>query len=470
MRRISQKRGKRRRGNMWKKVVPAAVLVLVLFVVMFAVGPDSKEGIAAFGEEGDSRIAEQMLQSDDAENLQRDKSEEQTDGTAESGSGNIGQYGLRSRSLAPQEQVFYEVPGETGILQGSPAEKDVQETAEEAAVSGYDLVLSFAGDICFDETCDVMRDYISQGEELEHNISPELLDLMRNSDVCWINNEFAYSDRGAPLANKMYTFRAKPERVKMLKEMGVDIAGLANNHVYDFGPEAMTDTLDTLRQAGIDYVGAGKDLEEAMTPVYREIDGIKIAYVAASRAEKYKMTPQATESGAGILRCYDTELFLEEIREAREQADYVIALVHWGTEYSAELEEVQMSTGREYIDAGADIVIGAHPHCLQGIEYYQGKTIVYSLGNFWFNSKSLDTMLLQVRLSGDDGGSEITAEHVEVQIIPAKQEECRARMLKGEEARGLFDYLEGISVNVVIDEEGVVRENRQVGETVRSQN
>lgn len=466
----SRKREKRKRGNMWKKVVPAGALVVALFVVMFLAGFGSKEGAEAFGEEGASRTAGQVMQNDEAANLQRDKSDEQTDGTAGSGSGNIEQHGSGSRLLAPQEQVFYEVPGEAGILQKSPDDKDIRETAEEEAVPGYDLVLSFAGDICFDETCDVMQDYIGQGERVEHNISPELLDLMRGADVCWINNEFAYSDRGAPLENKMYTFRARPERVKMLKEMGVDIVGLANNHVYDFGPEAMTDTLDTLRQAGIAYVGAGKDLEEAMTPVYREIDGIKIAYVAASRAEKYKMTPQATESGAGILRCYDTELFLKEIREAREQADYVIALVHWGTEYSAELEEVQMSTGREYIDAGADIVIGAHPHCLQGIEYYQGKPIVYSLGNFWFNSKSLDTMLLQVRLSGDDGGSEITAEHVEVQIIPAKQEECRTRMLKGEEARGLFDYLEGISVNVVIDEEGVVRENRQVGETVRFQN
>lgn len=424
MRRASRKREERKRENVRKKIVSVITLVMVLSAVMLAGCSDSKEGAEAFG-----------------------------------------QYGLKSRLPVLQEQAFYEMPDEASILQRSPADRDARETVKKTESSGYDFVLSFAGDICFDETCDVMQNYIAQGEKLENNISPELLDLMKNSDVCWINNEFAYSGGGAPLANKMYTFRANPERVKMLKEMGVDIAGLANNHVYDFGPEAMTDTFDTLRQAGIDYVGAGKNLEEAMTPVYREIDGIKIAYVAASRAEKYKMTPQATESGAGILRCYDTELFLKEIREAKEQADYVIALVHWGTEYSAELEEVQMTTGREYIDAGADIVIGAHPHCLQGIEYYQGKPVIYSLGNFWFNSKSLDTMLLQVHLSGDDRASEITAEHVEVRIIPAKQEECRTRILKGEEARGLFDYLEGISVNVMIDDEGVVRGSGQTGAT-----
>ena len=327
---------------------------------------------------------------------------------------------------------------------------------EEEEPEGYDIVLSFAGDICFDDSCAVMQDYIGQGEKLENNIAPELIKMMRDADVCFVNNEFAYSDRGKPLENKMYTFRASPERASMLQELGVDIAGLANNHVYDFGAEAMEDTFLALNQIGIDYVGAGRNLEEAMTPVYREIDGIKIAYVAASRAEKFKMTPQATEDAAGILRCYDTELFLQEIREARAQADYVIAIVHWGTEYSTELEEVQTVTGREYIDAGADIVIGGHTHCLQGMEYYKGKPILYSLGNFWFNDKPLDSMLVQVRLSGDDKASEITDEHVEVQIVPARQENCKTRILEGEDAERLFNDLERISEGVAIDEKGVM--------------
>ena len=93
---------------------------------------------------------------------------------------------------------------------------------------------------------------------------------------------------------------------------------------------------------------------------------------------------------------------MQTIKEAKENADYVIAFVHWGTEYSYELEEVQLSTGKEYLDAGADIVIGAHPHCLQGIEYYNGKPIIYSLGNFWFNDKTLDTILLNIHFYGDD--------------------------------------------------------------------
>lgn len=353
------------------------------------------------------------------------------------------------------EPLSAEVIEAAGTEDGKSAEEKVKDVEAEEP-EGYDILLSFAGDICFDDSCAVMQDYIGQGEKLENNIAPELIKMMQDADVCFVNNEFAYSDRGKPLENKMYTFRASPTRATMLQEMGVDIAGLANNHVYDFGAEAMEDTFRTLSQIGIDYVGAGRNLEEAMTPVYKEIDGKKIAYVAASRAEKFKMTPQATEDAAGILRCYDTELFLQEIREAREQADYVIAIVHWGTEYSTELEEVQTATGREYIDAGADIVIGGHTHCLQGMEYYKGKPILYSLGNFWFNNKPLDSMLVQVRLSGEDKALEITDEHVEVQIVPARQENCKTRLLRGEDAERLFNDLERISEGVAIDEKGVI--------------
>lgn len=169
------------------------------------------------------------------------------------------------------------------------------------------------------------------------------------------------------------------------------------------------------------------------------------------------MTPQATDTEPGILRCYDTELFLQAIREGSENADFCIAFVHWGTEYSFELEQVQTDTGRQYLDAGADAVIGAHSHCLQGMEYYEGKPIIYSLGNYWFNSKTLDTMLLQLHFSGDDTSAELT-----VQVIPAVQTGCRTVFAsQPEEQRRIYDFLESISVNVEISDEGIVAEEGQ---------
>ncbi len=321
-------------------------------------------------------------------------------------------------------------------------------------LNSFSFVLSFAGDINFDENWSTMKYYNTVENGIYDCISPELLQIMKDADIMCLNNEFTYSTGGKPLDNKLYTFRAHPSRVNILKEMGVDIVGLANNHAYDYGEQSLIDTMDVLSQADIQYVGAGHNNDEAMAPVYFEVQGKTIAYVAASRAEKYRMTPQATEDTPGILLCYDTELFLQTINEAKENADYVIAYVHWGTEYSYELEEVQLTTGKEYLDAGADIVIGAHPHCLQGIEYYNGKPIIYSLGNFWFNDKTLDTILLNVHFYGDD-----TEEYIDLEIIPAIQTNNTTLIVNEQsEKQRIFSFLESISINIEIDEAGIVSE------------
>lgn len=331
---------------------------------------------------------------------------------------------------------------------------NISDSAEEEDLNPFSLVLTFAGDINFDENWSTMKYYNSVENGIYDCISPELIQIMRNADIMCLNNEFTYSNGGSPLENKAYTFRANPSRVEILKELGVDIVSLANNHAYDYGEQSLVDTMAVLNQAGIKYVGAGHNIEEAMSPVYFEIQGKTIAYVAASRAEKYRLTPQATEDEPGILLCYDTELFIQAIKEAKQNAEYVIAYVHWGTEYSYELEEVQLITGKEYLDAGADIVIGAHPHCLQGIEYYEGKPIVYSLGNFWFNDKTLDTMLLNVHVYGDD-----MEKYVELEIIPAIQTNNTTLIVNEQsERQRIFSFLESISINVEIDDDGFVSE------------
>ena len=317
-----------------------------------------------------------------------------------------------------------------------------------------DITICFSGDISLADDAVTTKQWENSGRELEKCISPELLEIMNAADVMCVNNEFTFSTRGKPMKGKAYTFRAKPERVELLLEMGVDLALLANNHVFDYGKESILDTFATLTDAGISYFGAGHDLAEAMTPYYVEIDGITIAFVAASRAEKNKMTPQATETEPGILRCYDTELFLQVIKEADENADIVLACVHWGTEYSTVLEEAQLTTGKLYLDAGADAIIGSHSHCLQGMEFYNGKPIIYSLGNFWFNGKALDTMLLELRITGDRDNPQLAAA-----VIPARQENRKTTILTGQsEKEKLYEYLESISVNVEIDEEGIIRE------------
>ena len=328
----------------------------------------------------------------------------------------------------------------------------VEDTYTDSDNHPYDFTVCFAGDINLAENWGTTVFLDSQPNGIKDCISPELMEYMQNADIMCLNNEFTFTTRGEKLEGKLYHFRANPERVEVLKEMGVDIVKLANNHACDYGSQSLLDTMDTLKNAEIEYIGAGSNLQEAMTPVYIEADGKTVAFVAASRAEKNIKTPQATETEPGILRCYETELFIETIKEAKKNADFVLAYVHWGTEYSYELEEVQLTSGKEYLDAGADVVIGAHSHCLQGMEYYEDKPIIYSLGNYWFNEKTLDTMLLELHFSGDD-----TDKKVEVKVIPAIQAEYKTNIVTDEkEKERIFSFLEDISINVAIDENGLV--------------
>ena len=341
-----------------------------------------------------------------------------------------------------------EIPEKIDVIEETEATEDIEKVTGE-----YDFTLCFAGDVSLSEGAVTTAQLDASEGDISKCISLELLEMMKAADVMCLNNEFTYSNRGEPLSGKAYTFRANPERVDILHEMGVDMVQLNNNHVYDYGKVALLDTLDTLENAGIEYFGAGHNLEEAMDAVYVTLDDKVVAFVGASRAEKNKMTPQATDTKPGILRCYDTELFLESIRRADEKADFVIAVVHWGTEYSYDLEDVQLTTGKEYLDAGADAIIGGHSHCLQGMEYYDGKPIVYSLGNYWFNSKTLDTMLIELHFYGND-----VENHLEMKMIPAIQKNATTNWVEGEERERIFEFMESISINIEIDDAGIVKE------------
>ena len=366
-----------------------------------------------------------------------------------------GSQGKETDFVEEQPQIILEVAEaqEAAIAEDFIPESPAPEIiTEELDDTSFDFTVCFAGDINLDENWCTTQYMSTQPNGIYDCISEELVGFMKDADIMCLNNEFSYSTQGEPLEGKAYTFRANPERVEVLQQLGVDAVTLANNHVYDYGKEAMMDTFAVLEDAGIPYFGAGDTLQRAMKPLYLEADGKTIALVAASRAEKYKMTPQATDVEPGILRCYDTELFLQVIKEAKEHADFCIAFVHWGTEYSYDLEQVQLDTGKEYLDAGADVVIGAHSHCLQGMEYYDGKPIIYSLGNYWFNEKTLDTMLLLLRFSGDDSETQLT-----VQVIPAVQSGCQTIYASEfSEQRRIYDFLESISVNVEISDEGIV--------------
>ena len=309
--------------------------------------------------------------------------------------------------------------------------------------------LAFAGDICLTEDGYVIDHYDDLGSDIGLCLSEEILDRLNEADISMINHEYPVSTRGAALEGKYYTFRASPEREIILRQMGIDIVSLANNHIYDFGADAFYDTLDALRQAEIPYVGAGADMEEASRPVYFVTGGIKIGFVSANRSEKIIYTPEAGESAPGVVRMYDTAMMNNIIREAREQCDYLIAYVHWGTENSQYYEAYQTDIAQEFFDSGADAVIGSHPHVLQGIGYVDGKPVIYSLGDFWFNGKTKYTVVVNMEVTIDG--------LVELSLLPCIQEGYETHYISEESDRkDFYDYLRELSPEAVINENGIV--------------
>lgn len=310
--------------------------------------------------------------------------------------------------------------------------------------------ISVAGDLCLEEDGFVLDKY-DEVNELQECVSPEILNVTQNADIFYLNHEYTVSERGEALAGKLYTFRAKPERMALLEEMGTDLVSVANNHIYDYGEEAMLDTLDYLEEVKIPYVGGGRGLAEAKSPVYFIVNGMKIGFVAASNAELTLYTPAATESSAGILDAYDTALYNQVIAEASKQCDYLIAYIHWGPEDVNRYAGYQTEQGKEFLDAGADIVVGGHPHVLQGMEYIGGKPVIYSMGDFWFNGETKYTGLLNLDISPE--GLE------QMLFTPCLQTGFTTQYISDPgEQREMFDFLEGLSPNVQIDDSGVVTE------------
>lgn len=313
--------------------------------------------------------------------------------------------------------------------------------------------VTVAGDLCLEEDGFVIDKY-DEVNDLEACISPEILNITRGADIFYLNHEYTVSERGEALAGKLYTFRAKPERMTLLEEMGTDLVSLANNHIYDYGEVGMLDTMEYLDEARIPYVGGGRNLAEAARPAYFITNGMKIGFVAASNAELTLYTPAASEDSPGILDAYDTTLYDQVIAEASKECDYLIAYIHWGPEDVNQYADYQAEQGKEFLDAGADIVVGGHPHVLQGMEYMDGKPVIYSMGDFWFNGETKYTGLLNLEISPD--GLE------QMSFTPCLQTGFTTQYIDDAGAqREMFDFLEELSPNIQIDDQGVITERQE---------
>lgn len=325
---------------------------------------------------------------------------------------------------------------------GRILEKKVETAGEEAT-------LLFAGDILFDDGYAMMGSLRKRGD-IRACFSAETLAEMAEADIFMLNNEFTYTSRGEPTPEKQFTFRAKPENAALLHELGVDIVSLANNHAYDYGEISLLDSLTTLEGIGMPYVGAGRNLEEASRTIYFYAGNQKIAYISGTMIERQDNpdTKGATESAPGVFRCFSEKKIFDRIAGAKETGSFVVVYIHWGTEKTEKPDWSQPDMAKKLVDAGADLIIGDHPHVLQPLTGINDTPVIYSVGNYWFNSSTLDTCLVKVKVK--DG------EMQSFQFLPARQSDCYTELLYGAEKDAVLNYMRGISPGVTIDAEGYV--------------
>jgi poly-gamma-glutamate synthesis protein (capsule biosynthesis protein) len=210
--------------------------------------------------------------------------------------------------------------------------------------------------------------------------------ILAAADIRVANLECVVASGGSADANKPWTFRAHPRAVAVLKRH-LDAVSLANNHSGDYGPEAFGEMLDLLSRAKVGVFGGGRNLAEAHAPLVVERKGLRIALLGYD--EFFPRSFEADTDKPGVAWSEDEQV-RRDIVAARSvyHADLVIPFMHWGSEHEPLANARQRALARLMIDAGADAVIGSHPHVTQDVETYRGKPIVYSLGNFVFDGFS----------------------------------------------------------------------------------
>ncbi len=219
-------------------------------------------------------------------------------------------------------------------------------------------------------------------------------DILRGADLAFVNLEVPLTDGGQP-ADKDFVFRGPPEAAGGLAAAGIDFVSLANNHALDYGLQGLADTRSALTAAGLAYAGAGDNEAAARSPVVLERGGLRLAFLA------YVNTPRDSVSGFDVSATAATaerpgvawatpEAVAADVAAAARSADVVIVSLHSGPEYQEAPGDLQIALAHSAIDAGARLVLGAHPHVLQGLERYKDGLIIYSLGNFVFDFDEVD--------------------------------------------------------------------------------
>lgn len=269
-----------------------------------------------------------------------------------------------------------------------------------SAASGQEIVIHAVGDIMLAGRATAALTRTGYDHPFAA-VSP----ILRQGDVTIGNLEAPVARTGTEFRSKRFRFRSDPALVPALQRAGFTILTLANNHILDFGPQALSETIAHLERQGLGHAGAGADLAAARKEAVQTVNGRRVAVLAYSLTQPTAFFAGSDRPGTAPGRAH---FFAEDIVRAKSRADYVVVSFHWGGELETRPKAYQVAAARRAIDAGADLVIGHHPHVLQGIERYGSGVIFYSLGNFAFasHSRHADRSVI-ARIVLDDGAKEV---------------------------------------------------------------
>jgi poly-gamma-glutamate capsule biosynthesis protein CapA/YwtB (metallophosphatase superfamily) len=250
------------------------------------------------------------------------------------------------------------------------------------------VTLGFAGDVHFEYH---LRGYLDGGRRPFGPIT----DSLETPDLMMVNLETALTNRGAP-EPKQFTFSAPPRALDTLRDAGVDLVSLGNNHAADYGAVGVRDTLAAVRRSGVPAVGFGEDLESALTPFRTEIRGTDIAVFGINdRKEETAANWSAGPDSPGVVSHRHIPLLAAAVREAGRTADVVVVYAHWGDELATCPTPKQIRLRATLERAGVDVLVGSHAHVLQGSGWRGDTYVNFGLGNFiWYHDHQPATGIL----------------------------------------------------------------------------
>ncbi|TVZ02655.1 CapA family protein [Trebonia kvetii] len=287
-------------------------------------------------------------------------------------------------------------PAATGVpartIQHVPHTAKASSPQVRASSAPASVTLAFAGDVHFTaRTARLLSDPATA-------FGP-IATVLKLADFTALNLETSVTSRGTPQP-KTYHFRTVPAAFTALRDAGVSLVTMANNHVLDYGQVGLADTVAAAKAADFPYVGIGKNAAAAWAPYVTTVKGRKIAVIGVSQVAELASSWVATDSRPGEANAIDLRQTLAAVRAAKRLAPTVIVFMHWGTEGESCPDPNQLSLARQLAAAGASIIIGAHAHMLQGSGWLGHTFVAYGMGNFlwWENSYSTATGVLELTL------------------------------------------------------------------------